>query len=128
MDVEAIRHYCLSFPQAKENLQWGDDLCFKVAGKMFCVLNLELSSPARLSLKSTPERFAELIELEGIRPAPYVGRYHWVSLERLDAVRDAELQELIRHSYELITAKARIFNHTAPRARKKSGKYKKKRP
>jgi hypothetical protein len=34
MNVEAIREFCLAFPKAKENLQWGDDLCFKVGGKI----------------------------------------------------------------------------------------------
>jgi hypothetical protein len=38
MDVESIRSYCLSFPQATENLQWGDDLCFKIGGKIFVTL------------------------------------------------------------------------------------------
>jgi predicted DNA-binding protein (MmcQ/YjbR family) len=37
MNVDAIREYCLSFPESTENIQWGDDLCFKVRGKMFVV-------------------------------------------------------------------------------------------
>ena len=74
MDVESIRHFCLCFPDAKENLQWGEDLCFKVRGKIFAVLDLG-SVPQRLSFKCTPEKFAELTEHEGISPAPYVGRY-----------------------------------------------------
>jgi predicted DNA-binding protein (MmcQ/YjbR family) len=48
-----------------------------------------------------------LIEREDIRPAPYVGRYQWVMLDRLDAVRWDELQELIRDSYQRVAAKAR---------------------
>jgi hypothetical protein len=28
MDVDSIRQYCLSFPGAKEKLQWGETLCF----------------------------------------------------------------------------------------------------
>jgi predicted DNA-binding protein (MmcQ/YjbR family) len=102
MNVEAIREFCLAFPQATENLQWGDDLCFKVGGKIFTIVNLDNS---RLCFKCTPETFAELIEQEGIRPAPYVGRYKWVMLDRLDAVRDDELQDLIRQSYEMVAAK-----------------------
>jgi predicted DNA-binding protein (MmcQ/YjbR family) len=53
-----------------------------------------------------PEAFAELIEREDIRPAPYVGRYKWVMLDRLDAVSFAELKELIGISYEMVEAKA----------------------
>jgi predicted DNA-binding protein (MmcQ/YjbR family) len=103
LKTDAIRKFCLSFPDATENLQWGDDLCFKIAGKIFVTLGLD--NP-RLSLKCTPETFAELIERENIRPAPYVGRYKWVMLDRLDAVSWGELQDLIRQSYEMVAAKA----------------------
>jgi predicted DNA-binding protein (MmcQ/YjbR family) len=103
MNVESIRQYCLAFPRATENLQWGDDLCFKIGGKIFTIVGLD--NP-RLCFKCTPEMFAELIEREDIRPAPYVGRYKWVMLDRLDALGSAELQELIRQSYEMVAAKA----------------------
>jgi len=103
MNVDSIRAYCLSFPQATEKLQSGDALCFKSGGKMFAVLGLDR---VRLSLKCTPDSFAELIEHEDIIPSPYLGRYKWVMLERLDAVGWNELQDLIRQSYEMVAAKA----------------------
>src|SRR6202451_2891755 len=102
MKVDAIREFSLAFPQAKENLQWGDELCFKVGGKIFVMLGLD--NP-RLCFKCAPESFAELIEREDIRPAPYVGRYKWVMLDRLDAVGWTELRELIGQSYEMVAAK-----------------------
>ena len=105
MDVGSIRRYCLSFPRTTEKLQWEDALCFKVAGKIFATLNLELSSPAQLSFKCSPERFAELLEIEGISPAAYVGRYKWVALEDLNALSQADLKDCIRESYELVLAK-----------------------
>lgn len=105
MNVDSIRAYCLSFPQATENLQWGDDLCFKIGGKIFTIVSLD--NP-RLCFKCTPETFAELIEREDIHPAPYVGRYKWVMLDRLDAVAWEELRELIRQSYEMVAAKAAV--------------------
>ena len=101
--MDSIRAYCLSFPQATENLQWDDDLCFKISGKIFAIVGLD--NP-RLCFKCTPEIFAELIEREDIHPAPYVGRYKWVMLDRLDAVPWDELRELIRQSYEMVAAKA----------------------
>jgi predicted DNA-binding protein (MmcQ/YjbR family) len=103
MNTDTIREFCLAFPQATENLQWGDDLCFKIGGKIFVIIGLD--NP-RLCFKCTPETFAELIEREDIHPAPYVGRYKWVMLDRLDAVRWDELRELIRQSYEMVAAKA----------------------
>jgi predicted DNA-binding protein (MmcQ/YjbR family) len=103
MNVDSIRAYCLSLPAATEKLQWGDALCFKIRGKMFAVLGLDR---VRLSFKCTPDSFAELIEREDVIPSPYLARYKWVMLERLDAVRWDELQDLIRQSFEMVAAKA----------------------
>ena len=71
------------------------------------ILGLD-SVPQRLCFKCTPESFAELCEREGIRPAPYVGRYKWVMLDRLDALRDPELEDFITQSYEMVAAKAKV--------------------
>lgn len=103
MNVESIRAYCLSFPETTEKLQWGDALCLRVREKMFAVLGLD---QVRLTFKCTPEIFAELIERQNIRPSPYVGRYNWVMLDLLDALRQDELQDLLRQSYEMVAAKA----------------------
>jgi predicted DNA-binding protein (MmcQ/YjbR family) len=102
MNIDQIREYCLSFPRATENLQWGDDLCFKVGGKIFAMLGLD--NP-RLCFKCDPDTFSDLIEREDIRPAPYVGRYKWVMLDRLDAVGWAELRDLLEKSYDMVVAK-----------------------
>ena len=103
MNVDEVRKFCLAFPDANEKLQWGDALCFKVREKMFAVLGLD---QVRLTFKCTPETFAELIERHDIRPAPYLGHHNWVMLDRLDALRKDELQDLIRQSYEMVAAKA----------------------
>ncbi|MGA9043012.1 MAG: MmcQ/YjbR family DNA-binding protein [Terriglobales bacterium] len=118
MNVDSIRHFCLSFPGAKENLQWGDDLCFKIGGKIFAILGVD-SVPPRLCFKCTPEKFAELVEQEGIIPAPYVGRYKWVLVERLDVLRTEELENLIRESYEMVAAKAKVAKKPVRTALKK---------
>jgi predicted DNA-binding protein (MmcQ/YjbR family) len=106
MNVDFVRGYCLSFPQARENLQWGETLCFKVDGKIFATMSLA-SVPPTLCFKCAPEKFAELCEQEGIRPAPYVGRYKWVLLERLDVLHSGALEHLIRQSYEMVEGKAK---------------------
>jgi predicted DNA-binding protein (MmcQ/YjbR family) len=120
MNVDSVRAYCLSFPQASENLQWGEDLCFKVAGKIFAVLSLD-SVPQSLCFKCTPEKFAELCEQEGISPAPYVGRYKWVLLERLDVLGDRELKDLIRQSYEMVATKTKSKSKGNAKKRGRSG-------
>jgi predicted DNA-binding protein (MmcQ/YjbR family) len=105
MDIEQVRTYCLSFPHVTENVQWGNDLVFKIGGKMFAVTVLEGASKYSLSFKCTPEKFAELTEEEGIDPAPYSARYHWVALERFNALSEKELKALLRNAYDLVLAK-----------------------
>ncbi len=105
MDIEQVRAYCLSFPHATENVQWGNDLVFKIAGKMFAVLVLESASKYCLSFKCTEEKFAELIEQDGIDPAPYSARYHWVAFESFDRLSEKELKALLRNSYDLVFEK-----------------------
>jgi predicted DNA-binding protein (MmcQ/YjbR family) len=85
-------------------VQWGADLVFKIAGKMFVVVNLEEASDHCMSFKCTAEKFAELTERSGIVPAPYVARYHWVALETFNALSDRELKSLLRNSYDLVFA------------------------
>jgi predicted DNA-binding protein (MmcQ/YjbR family) len=87
-------------------MQWGEDLCFKVRGKIFTIVDLSKGKQAPICFKCTPEQFSELLEVEGIAPAPYVGRYKWVLVERAGILTPEELEDLIRQSYELVVAKA----------------------
>ncbi len=104
LGVEWLRRLCLSMPETTEQVQWENHLLFKVAGKMFTVASLEPESHV-LSLKVTPEEFAELVERPGIVPAPYLARAKWVALERFDALRASELERLVRGSYALVVSR-----------------------
>ena len=104
MNVDWLRELCLSFPGVTEQIQWGNDLLFKVGGKMFAASPLE-PAPVCLSFKASPENFAELTERPHIIPAPYLARAQWVALESRDAVPRNELAGLLRESYELVAAK-----------------------
>ena len=112
-DIDWIRKFCLSFPDATENMQWGEDLCFKVHGKMFTVVDLSKGKQAPICFKCTPAKFQELLEIEGIAPAPYVGRYKWVLIECASILNSEELKRLIRQSYELVVAKLPKAKKTA---------------
>ena len=128
MNIDQLRKLCLSFPGVTEQIQWGDDLLFKVGGKMFAVTRLE---PAKvwLSLKANPENFAELTERPGVIPAPYLARAKWIALESADALPDADLAELLRESYELVRAKLpRKLSETIAHGKATSARARKKRP
>jgi predicted DNA-binding protein (MmcQ/YjbR family) len=104
MDIDWVRKTCLEFPHVTEQIQWGHDLVFKVAGKMFAVACLE-PAPVCLSFKCSNESFADLTERPNIIPAPYLARAKWVALENEDAITRSELSELLRTSYDLVFAK-----------------------
>src|SRR5207302_10227392 len=105
MDIESTQTYCLSFPHVTEEILWGNDLVFKIAGKMFAVTVLEGASKYCCSFKCTPEQFGELTERDGIDPAPYSARYHWVALQSFDVLSERELKSLVRESYDLVYEK-----------------------
>jgi predicted DNA-binding protein (MmcQ/YjbR family) len=104
MDIEWVRQHCLSLPYTTEQIQWGNDLLFKVGGRMFAGMPLE---PARvwLSLKADPEEFVELVEHPGVIPAPYMARAKWIAIENERALPRSEVLRLISKSYEMVFAK-----------------------
>ena len=103
MTVDTLRTICRTLPKVTEDIKWGHDLCFCVAGKMFTVVDLE--RPHSVAFKCTPESFGELIERPGIIPAPYMARNMWVQEQELGDVLDRrELESLVKTSYELVVA------------------------
>jgi len=105
MTAEAVRRFCLSLPHTTESSPWGpDDLVFKIGGKIYASVVL-VPAPVFMNFKCTPEEFAELIEMPGIIPAPYVARYHWVALEHADALPAAEIKQRVRRSYDMVLNK-----------------------
>lgn len=104
MDVDWVRRYCLAQPHTTETVQWGDDLVFKIGGKMYAVLALE---PGKnwLSFKCAEEQFLEMVERPDMVPAPYLARAHWVALQTETALPREEIKRLLREAYELVSAK-----------------------
>jgi predicted DNA-binding protein (MmcQ/YjbR family) len=103
MSIDLVRRCCRSYPHVTESVQWGDNLVFKVAGKIFAIASLE-PADVWLSFKCDPEDFAAMVERPGIIPAPYLARAHWVALETEDALRATELKQCLRHAYDLVVA------------------------
>ena len=74
MDIEALRKLCKELPAVTKDDKRGNDLCFLIAKKMFCVCSL--STPLTASFKVRDDEFEELCNSDGIIPAPYVARYN----------------------------------------------------
>jgi predicted DNA-binding protein (MmcQ/YjbR family) len=126
MNTDWVRELCLSFPQTTEQIQWGEVLVFKVAGKIHALTALQ-PSKTWLTFKASPENFVELTERPGIIPAPYLARAKWVALETRDALQLDELARLLRESYDMVVAKLpkktrEALSSGQPVARRKSSK------
>ena len=103
--IDWLREFCLQLPHTTEDIQWENDLLFRIARKIYCIVVLDPKHTVKLCFKCTPEGFAELVEVEGIIPAPYMARNHWVAMTDLAALRQPEIKELIRNSYQMVLEK-----------------------
>ena len=110
MDNERIRAICMALPHVRETVNWGHHLVYwagdrDLGGKMFAMTDLDGTGTGVLWFHAGPERFHELLEREGIIPAPYMARAFWVTVERWDVLRAREVEEELKRAYELIFAK-----------------------
>ena len=103
MDLADFRVYCLSKPSATEDTPFGPDvLVFKVGGKMFALAALD-DVPARVNLKCDPDLALDLRDrYEQVTPGYHMNKKHWNTVEIESGVPDAEVREMIDHSYELV--------------------------
>ena len=102
MNVEALRDYCLAKPSVTEGLPFGEDtLVFKVGGKIFLLTGL--SEGDRFNAKCDPERAVELRDRHPeVLPGYHMNKVHWNTVYMNGALTDAQLCEMVDHSYDLI--------------------------
>jgi predicted DNA-binding protein (MmcQ/YjbR family) len=110
MDADWIRQVALQMPHVVETMQWGANLVFwvgdkAIGGKMFALANLDGDGRAVLSYCAGAERYADLLEVEGVIPAPYLARAHWVAVERWDVFRASEWKDELAAAHALVAAK-----------------------
>lgn len=89
--------------------QWGGLLYWvgdkAIGGKTFAMVNLEATGGLPISFSAGAERFGELVEQDGIRPAPYFAKNFWVAAERWDALRDGEWEQELAAAHAMTLAK-----------------------
>ena len=103
MDLESFREYCLSKPGATEDMPFGEDvLVFRVGGKMFALAALD-EIPTTTNLKCDPDLALELRDrYEQVQPGYHMNKKHWNTVEIDSEIPEAELREMIDHSYKLV--------------------------
>jgi len=103
MTPAAIAAFCLQLPGAREDLKWGSNRVFSVAGsKMFAILDFLGDG---LAFKVDSELFLGYVDRPGIRPAPYLARAHWISMTSPFPLADEELRQLLTRSHQLVVAR-----------------------
>ncbi len=111
MDVERIRSFLLTLPHVVETAQFGGLVYWvgdkTIGGKMFAWVKLEQTDnhPRVISYPAGRERYAELLEIDGLFPSPYLARIHWVAAESWSVFRTPEWEQQLRTAYNLTLAK-----------------------
>ena len=110
MDNERIRAICLGLPHVKETLNWGHHLVYwvgdrEIGGKMFAMTDLEGAGMGVLWFHCGAERFHELLEIEGMVPAPHLARAHWVAVEGWNVLPPRQIEDELHRAHTLIFAR-----------------------
>jgi predicted DNA-binding protein (MmcQ/YjbR family) len=100
-----VEHYLLNMPDAWLDYPFGESVAvYKTkAGKMFALV-AEKSSPISISLKCDPQLAVTLREkYESVMPGYHLNKKHWNTIVMSGQLAWEEVQDLIRHSYQLVS-------------------------
>ena len=101
MNVSRLKQFCRGFPRATETL-YGEPynfLVYTVGGRKFAYFKTSEPERWRFSTRVTAERFIELTDVPGVKPARYRGRYGWITIVNVSAFPADYLKELVGWSY-----------------------------
>jgi predicted DNA-binding protein (MmcQ/YjbR family) len=102
MDTTRLQDFCGRFPGASCQLHGhpGNVLVYSIGGKNFAYFKTSDPEKWRFSIRVTPDRFIELTDIPGIKPARYRGRFHWVTIVDVGSLPAEYLRELVEWSYQ----------------------------
>lgn len=102
MDVAQLQAFCRTFPDAAATPYGPPDnwLVYDVRGRKFAYFKTSEPERWRFSVRVSPDRFVELTEVPGVRPARWRGRYGWVTIVDVAAFPADYLRTLVQASYE----------------------------
>ena len=101
MKVSDVKGLCASFTDATftERGSPSNILTYKVRGRNFAYFKTSEPERWRFSVRVSPERFLELTDQPGVKPARYMHRLHWVTIVNVSAFDSEYLSELVDWSY-----------------------------
>ncbi len=118
MNVSQLKKFCRGMPRATETL-YGEPynfLVYAVDGKKFAYFKTSEPERWRFSVRVTPDRFVELTDVPGVKPARYRGRYGWITIVTVATFPPEYLRELVESSHARALAPPRKAK-TGPRGR-----------
>lgn len=101
MDVDALKHHCRSLANARES-DHGEPwnfLVYTIGERKFAYFKTSEPERWRFSTWVSPERFVELTDVPGVKPARWRGRYHWITIVRVETFPEDYLVEIVEASY-----------------------------
>ena len=103
---DEVLEACGSFVGAIEDYPFGDEVAvYKVGGRMFALVPLD-GDPGSVNLKCDPDLALELrARYPAVRPGYHQDKRHWNTIELDGSVPQAEVREMIEHSYELVVSR-----------------------
>jgi len=106
MHIDEFDQLCGSLVATEMVVQWGDAHVWKVGGKVFAVGGWNESTTLGVTFKTTPEEFDFLVEMPGVRPAPYLASrgFTWVQHYAEPGLEDDDLREQISESHRIVGA------------------------
>lgn len=107
MDHKEVEAYILTMPGSRLDYPFGEGVAVYKADndKMFALI-AEKSQPLQLSLKCEPLLAKTLREkYESVMPGYHLNKKHWNTIVLTGQLSWEEIQDLIRHSYLLVTEK-----------------------
>ena len=104
MNIEEIRTYCINKKEVTEGFPFNDStLVFKVAGKIFALVNLNV--PHSINLKCDPEEALQLREkYDAVKPGYHMNKKYWNTIGLDNYIAPDLLKKWIDHSYEQVVA------------------------
>lgn len=101
MDTKQLQAFCASRPGASSHLYGAPSniLVYFVGDKRFAYFKTSEPERWRFSVRVSPDRFVELTDVPGIKPARFFSRFHWVTIVDVRSVPEDYLAELIGWSY-----------------------------
>ena len=102
MNARQLKQFCRSFRGATETLyeEPYNFLVYAVGGRKFAYFKTSHPEQWRFSTRVAPDRFIELTDVPGVKPARYRGRFHWITIVSVSRFPALYLEELVEWSYQ----------------------------